>query len=283
MSSNKQSLVLLHSSVFLFGITALFSKLIPLSSADINVFRSFLSVATLGLLILLQKRALRLESFRDLKWMLGLGVILGAHWLTYFHSMQVSSVAIGVISLYTFPLMVVFLEPLLANEKLHWSDAALAVIGLLGVFLMVPSFSLDSPITEGVLWGLLSALFFALRNTWQKHKLSHYPGDTTMLYQALFAGFVCLPFMTASVGDIDQESWLKILILGTLFTALPHSLFVASLRKLRAKTASLIACMQPVYATILAFVFINETPTMGTILGGLLIIGASMIETYRAR
>lgn len=274
---------MLHTAVFLLSITALFSKLIPLSAADINVFRGFLAAATLGVLLLIQKRALTLHSTHDLMWMVLLGALLGTHWMTYFHAMQISSVAIGVISLYTFPLMTVFLEPLLTHEKLHWSDAGFALIGLFGVYLMVPEFSLDSPVTEGVLWGLASALLFAFRNIWQKHKLSKYPGDTTMLYQGFMAGLVCLPFMTATLSEIDTESWWKILIVGTIFTVLPHTLFVNSLRNLRAKTAALIACMQPVHSTILAFLLLSEEPSISTIIGGALIIGTSMFETYRAR
>ncbi|MCG8670155.1 MAG: EamA family transporter [Pseudomonadales bacterium] len=283
MNTNQRSLLMLHASVFIFGITALFSKLIPLSSADINLVRSILTVLVLGVLLKVQRRPIKLLSNKDLAWMIFLGALLGLHWLTYFHAMKVSSVAVGVISLYTFPLMVVFLEPLLSKEKLHLSDALLALVGLGGVFLMVPTFSLDSPITAGVAWGLISALFFALRNIWQKQRLSEYRGDTTMLYQGFVAGLTCLPFISFTMADINFDNAWKLLVIGTLLTALPHSLFVTSLRHLRAKTASLIACMQPVHATILALIFLNEQPTAGTLIGGTLIIASSMIETYRTK
>jgi threonine/homoserine efflux transporter RhtA len=47
-------------------------------------------------------------------------------------------------------------------------------------------------------------------------------------------------------------------LLGTVFTALPHALIAASLRHLRAKTFSLIACMQPLYGVFLAIILLNE-------------------------
>ena len=103
-----------------------------------------------------------------------------------------------------------------------------------------------------------------------------------MLYQALVAGLVCLPFMSTSISAVESESWIKLLVLGTVFTALPHGLFVASLRKLKAKTAGLISCLQPVYATTLAFLILKEEPALSTLLGGILIIGTAMYETYRA-
>ena len=195
MNSNSNGLLTLHGSIILFGFTALFSKLIPLPAIDINGFRSFIAVVAIALLLKLKNSPWRLTSVKDSTWMLLLGVLMGTHWMTYFHSMQISSIAIGVISLYTFPLMIVFLEPLLRGEKLQAQDALCAMVGLFGIYLIVPDFSLDSPISEGLLWGLLSALIFAFRNIWQKQHLSQYAGDTTMLYQALVAGLVCLPFM----------------------------------------------------------------------------------------
>ena len=70
-----------------------------------------------------------------------------------------------------------------------------------------------------------------------------------------------------------------LLLLGTVFTALPHALIAASLRHLRAKTFSLIACMQPFYGVVLAVLLLGEQPTWGTLLGGLLITSASVYET----
>ena len=282
MNIERSGLLTLHTSIVLFGFTALFSKLIPLSAIDLNGYRSFIAAVTLLLLIKLKNGNWHLTSTKDTLWMVFLGVLMGAHWMTYFHAMQISSIAIGVISLYTFPLMIVFLEPLLRGEQLHTKDAVCALVGLFGVYLIVPDFSPNSPVAEGLIWGLVSALIFAFRNIWQKQHLSQYAGDTTMLYQALVAGLVCLPFMSTSISAVESESWIKLLVLGTVFTALPHGLFVASLRKLKAKTAGLISCLQPVYATTLAFLILKEEPALSTLLGGILIIGTAMYETYRA-
>ena len=82
-----------------------------------------------------------------------------------------------------------------------------------------------------------------------------------------------------AIASASTNSWLMLLLLGTVFTALPHALIAASLRHLRAKTFSLIACMQPLYGVFLAIILLNETPGWSALVGGMLITSASVYET----
>jgi drug/metabolite transporter (DMT)-like permease len=70
-----------------------------------------------------------------------------------------------------------------------------------------------------------------------------------------------------------------LLALGTFFTAIPHAMIATALQHLRAKTFSLVACMQPFYAILFAMILINEQPTWQTLVGGLLVISAAIYET----
>ena len=65
-----------------------------------------------------------------------------------------------------------------------------------------------------------------------------------------------------------------------VFTALPHVLFAFSLLHLKAKTASLVACMQVVFATTFAAILLGEMPNTTTVLGGSIVVGAAMFESY---
>ena len=153
---------------------------------------------------------------------------------------------------------------------------------LLGIILLVPEFDLANNITQGVCWGVLSAALFALRNVIQGHYLKGYSGETSILYQGMLAGAVVIPFMTTTPLAVDSENLIKLLLLGALFTALPHSFFANSLRYLKAKTVGLIGCLQPVYGTILAFLLLSEEPSLMTLLGGAIIISTAAFETYRS-
>ncbi len=282
MNEKQRSLMGLHLSVILFGGTALFAKLIPLPAVDITAIRSFIAAGALFVLLQATGKPVLLAGAGHYCLMLLQGLIMGLHWITFFHSMQVSSVAVGMISLYTYPIMTVFMEPLWKGQRPHSADMLCGGLVLAGVCLMVPDFSLSNNITQGICWGVLSAFLFALRNVLQRHYLSRYRGDTSMFYQTLVAGLTTVWFLTPAAASITTPTWVKIIVLALCFTAVPHSLFAGSLRRLKAKSAGLIACLQPVYGTVFALAVLQEVPEGMTVLGGVIIVCAAAVESYRA-
>ena len=282
MEDKRKGLLFLHSAILIFGGTGLFAKLISLPATDITVWRSFIAVTVILLLLLVRRRPLALKRPQDGLIMAFGGMLLGLHWATYFQSMQVAGIAVGMVAMYTYPILIVFLEPLFKGQRPHLADIMSAMVMLFGVSLLVPEFDLANDITQGVCWGVLSASLFALRNVIQGHYLKGYSGETSILYQGILAGIVVIPFMTTNPLAVDTENLIKLLVLGALFTALPHSFFANSLRYLKAKTVGLIGCLQPVYGTILAFLLLAEEPGLMTLLGGAIIVGTAAFETYRS-
>lgn len=282
MTPSFKGLFAVHSAVLIFGLTALFSKLISLTALEITLLRSIFAVVILSALFYWQKKSLRLSHPKDYGIAMLLGVLLALHWVTYFHAMQVSSIAVGVIALYTFPVITVFLEPLFHGERPHLKDIISALTVLLGVYLLVPEFSLNNETTQGVLWGMLSALFFALRNIIQGYYFKGYTARHSLFYQTLVTVIVLLPFSFKVIPEVTPLQWGQLAILGVFFTALPHTLFAFSLMNLKAKTVSLVACVQVVYATLFAALLLSEWPQLATVVGGLIVLLAAMYESYTA-
>lgn len=282
MTNSFKGLLSVHSAVLIFGLTALFSKLITLTALEITLLRSIFAVAFILAIFIWQKKSLRLINSKDYGLVTVLGVLLALHWVTYFHAMQVSSIAVGVIALYTFPVMTVFLEPLFHGKNPHINDILSALLVLFGVYLLVPEFSLNNETTQGILWGVLSALFFALRNIIQGHYFKGYTARHSLFYQMLVTIIVLLPFSYDVMPDVTHIQWGQLLILGVFFTAVPHTLFAFSLLNLKAKTVSLVACVQVVYATVFAALLLSEWPQLSTVIGGLIVLSAAMYESYTA-
>lgn len=288
MNTKQQSLLYLHSAVLLFGGTALFSKLIGLPALDITVYRTGVAAIILFIVLSLQKQKITLSSGKDYGVALLLGIVVGIHWVTYFAGMQMAGVTIGIIAFFTYPVITVFLEPLLArfisknklSSKPKLKDVLIACIVMIGIFLLIPEISLGNQVTLGIATGVVSALFFALRNILHKNYFSHYSGPHTMLYQTLVACLMLCLFVEVPPMDVTDTDWLLILLVGVIFTAMPHALFASSLRHLSATTAGLISCLQPLYGSVLAFFLLSERVNMWTIIGGLLVISAALFETW---
>jgi drug/metabolite transporter (DMT)-like permease len=90
-----------------------------------------------------------------------------------------------------------------------------------------------------------------------------------------------LPWVPFGSSLCVENRLMLILLLGIVFTAVPHVLLVNSLRHIKAATASLILCLHPMYSIIFAALLISETPAPGVMLGGILIISISVYESIR--
>ena len=76
--------------------------------------------------------------------------------------------------------------------------------------------------------------------------------------------------------------WLWIGLLGVFCTGVAHSLFVASLAVIKARTAAVVFALEPVYGIAMAWLIFAETPTLRMLLGGALIILAIVVSSRMA-
>ena len=280
MQSQQQSLTYLHIAVLLFGGTALFAKLIGLNALDITAYRAAIAGLAICVLLTLQKKPIKLHRAKDYVIAILLGVAVGIHWVTYFAGMQLAGITVGMLAFFTYPVITVFLEPLFNKSKPKTKDIISAVVVIFGIYLLIPNVNLGDDITLGVVTGVVSALFFALRNITHKRYFSEYGGPQTMFYQTLVASLMLCAFIEVPITEINDTDLILLLIAGVVFTAMPHSLFAASLKHLSAATAGLISCLQPLYGTILAIIILHERPSVMTLIGGALIVSAACFETW---
>ena len=279
MHHSREGLLSVHTAVLIFSFTALFSKLVSLPALEITFYRSVFACLAIAVYMAYTKQSYQLGSKRDYMMAGLLGSLLAIHWVTYFHAMQVSTVAVGVIALYTYPVITVFLEPLFHGERPHIADIMSSIAVLFGIYLIVPEFSLDNSTLVGVLFGVFSALMMSLRNIMQRRYFSAYKASHSLFYQTLVVMLVLVVFIDTDISVIESSQWWLLLLLGIVFTALPHTLFANGLLHLKAKTASLIACVQVVYAAIFAAVILGEWLTWNVVAGGLIVVSAAMYES----
>jgi drug/metabolite transporter (DMT)-like permease len=206
------------------------------------------------------------------------GILMAGHWVAYFFALQWSSVAIGMLSLFTYPMITLLLEPVFFDVKYQKRHLLLGVMILAGVYLLAPSFELNNSITQGVLMGMLSSLCYSLRNIFMKQKIATVDGSVLMLYQMGVTMVILLP----ALYYLEPESYIDklpfILILGVVTTAVGHTLFLKSFKKFSVGTVSIMSGIQPIYGILLGVVFLSEVPSNRSILGGILIILTVLIE-----
>lgn len=277
----KRSLVEIHAAVILFGLAGLFGKWLPLSPFIIVLGRVFFASLSLILLFFFTKQSVRISHTKDYAIFVLLGFILAVHWVAFFQSIQISTVAVGLLSYSSFPVFTAFLEPLYFKERIRISSIFFALLCIIGVFLIIPRFDLTDSIYQGVLWGLFSGFTFSILTILNRRLSQKYSSLLITFYQDFSATLFLIPFFFLIKPKLRIEDILLLLILGVFCTAGSHSLFIKGMRYISAQTAAILSSLEPVYGIVLALIFLNEIPTMRTILGGVIILGAIFAVTLK--
>jgi drug/metabolite transporter (DMT)-like permease len=280
-TNHRLALVQIHFAVLLAGGAGLFAKLVPVTPAVLTSGRTIFGSVALLLFAIATGASLKLRAGKDLLALMGSGLLLAVHWFTFFLSIQVSSVAIGLLAFSTFPLFITFLEPFLLGERVRPQDLATALVVTAGLVLVTPSFDFGNHLTQGLLWGVLSAFAYAILTLMSRSYSGRYPATTIAFYQQGFAALCSLPFALQWQGALAAKDILALAVLGVVFTALLQGLVIASLRQLRARITSIVFGLEPVYGILLAWIILDEVPALRTVLGGALICGAVLWASLR--
>ncbi|BAO75334.1 DMT family transporter [Winogradskyella sp. PG-2] len=281
--SHLNHLLWLTIATIFISTSGALGKFIDMPTPVIIWWRSALAAVFLFIFCLYKGIHLKIENNKD-RFMFFLGaVFMGAHWITYFYALKLSNVAIGMLSLLTFPVITALLEPFFSKAKLDPIHIVLGLMVLVGIYILAPEFDLESNQLQGVLFGVLSAICYALRILILKSQVAKYNSTMLMFYQVMIMAILLLPILYFMDSSNIKTQYPYIILLAVLTTAIGHTLFVNSLKYFKASTASIIGSTQPVFGIIIAYFFLNEIPTIHTFVGGGIILATVVIESIRSK
>lgn len=193
-----------------------------------------------------------------------LGVLLSAHWLTFFLAIQLTTVAVALAVVYTGPIIAAVLSgPVLGERNVGtaWIGLALAAGGMLVVVRPASGATLG-----GVVVALVSALLFAALFIVGKPLASSLGGLAVATWEAVVASILLAPFTVQAVRE-SSEFWREFLILGVVFTGIAGVIWWGSMRRLPVAVVSVIMYLEPASAVLWAAFFLDESPEPLTWLG----------------
>lgn len=281
LKNKRLGLLQIHLAVLLFGFAGLFGKFVKTNAANITFGRTLFAAVALFMGLIFSNTSFSIQSRKDVFTLFLSGMILAVHWFTFFQSIQVSSVAIGLLSFSTFPLFVTFLEPYFFDEKLECFNVVIAILVVIGLVLVIPKFDVSHHVTQGIIWGVLSGLTFACLALLNRMHVGRYKPSIIAFYQHTFATLVNVPIVIFYSVHPSTHDIVLLLVLGVLCTALAQVLYIGSLKHIKAQLASITTGLEPVYAIIFATLLLHEVPTPRTFLGGLIILSAVFTSMFR--
>lgn len=257
----------IHFCVLLWGITAILGKLISLPALPLVWWRMLFVVLALLLFPQVWKglRAMSLANF--LKY-LGIGAIVALHWLTFYGAIKLSNASVGATCIAMAPAFIAFIEPWIAKRPFSWREFGFGIAVLPGIALVVGGVPLNYH--AGIVAGALSALGVALFSSLNK-RMSGRGDALTVTAIEMGAGVLTLsvlaPLMRWIFPPFDgslllapsaHDLWL-LLALSILCTLVPFALSLVALHHLSAYTVQLVINLEPVYAIVIAALFLGET------------------------
>ncbi|MBK60988.1 MAG: EamA family transporter [Pseudomonas sp.] len=277
--THRNALLAIHLGALMFGLSGVFGKLAASTPLLITLGRAgFAVVALLLAAQMLPNKGTQPTARQRFGLLLG-GVLLGGHWLTFFLAVKVAGVGIATLGFASFPAFAILLEGMLFRERTRPVEFGLVALVCFGLLLVTPQFDLGSQSTLGLLYGIVSGLTFALLSLLNRAVTRDVDPVQAALWQNGTILLCLLPFTWTSLPAVPAMDWLWLGLLGVFCTGLAHSLFVASLKVLKARTTAVIFALEPVYGITIAWWLFNEQPTARMLVGGALIILASVIAS----
>ena len=108
----------------------------------------------------------------------------------------------------------------------------------------------------------------------EQQKKDKIPNGNSLMLASMVKEFGGIPKIlpVASDNELDIYNIGLLIVLGLLFTAIAHTLFISGMKTVKATTASVIASLEPVYGILFAFFLLQEVPSIKELIGGVIIL-----------
>jgi drug/metabolite transporter (DMT)-like permease len=283
MNDISKAYLQLHIAVFLWGFTAILGKLISLEEVPLVWWRMGITSVSL-LLVPKAIQGLQSMSRKDIVTFGMIGVLVCAHWVTFYGSIKYSNVSLALSCLATASLFTSFIEPLIFKKKINLLEIILGLVVIGGFYLV---FKVGQLYTVGIVMGIISAFLAALFSTLNKKYIANHNTRTITLVE-LTIGFLVLSIIAPFLNFMDIGGvWIPntydlvyLVILALICTTLPFILSLNALKHLSVFSSNLTINLEPVYGIILAIPFFNENRDLSIefYLGTALILSAVFLH-----
>ncbi len=278
--TSRTSLGCLHGSVVLFGLSGLIGKAVHSPALVVTCLRSLVGSLALAAFLAL-RREVALAAWRGrMGALLASGALLAVHWWTFFAAIQLGTVALGLLTYASYPLFVTLLGWLVLRERPSRADAFACALVVVGLVLVVPDWNFGGQALLALALGVFSGFTFAALTLCNRRLAQTVPPLPLVTVQLAAAGLLLLPLAAAQLPQVAERDWAWLVLLGVIFTGLAHASFTASLQRVRMAVVGVVAALEPVYGIASAWLLLGEQPSLLMLLGGTLIIGASLVSLF---
>ena len=272
-------LVQLHLLIIVLAFTGLLGDLISVDAFQLVWYRTFFGAAGLLIYLILIRKSIQLKA-KNLWVYLGIGITIGLHWFCFFHSIQISTISVGVGCLASTTLFTSILDPLICRKKIHLHEVFISILIIIGLYTI---FQFETSYTEGILYAAASAFFAALFTVLNKQYVDESDHKTVITFYEILGACATLSIIQAFRGEYEMyqfalsaDDWIYLLILGLVCTSWAFLINIKLLARLSAFVIVLSYNLEPIYG-ILIGALMGEAMTNGFYIGATIILASVFI------
>lgn len=280
----------LHFIVFIWGFTAILGNEMTIESTDLVLYRTALASVILAVLMKIRKRVFILPR-RAVGYLFLTGLVVAAHWVTFFESARISTVSVCLAGMATTTFWTSLIEPLFKKQRVQAFQVLLGLVVIFGLYLI---FKFEFNHAEGLALAMVSAFLAALFGVLNSKFTVKYPAYGITLYEMSAAAvglLVFIPLYKSFVLETDviyqlptTRDWFLLLLLSGICTVYAFSESVELMKRITAFVVSLTVNLEPVYGILLALTIYGEEEMMsGGFYWGTLIIVLAVFSYPVAR
>ena len=221
-----------------------------------------------------------LRRDRPGKWAITIGFAsLGPLFILYPKAVEYIGAGLAAILLYTAPIWVIVLSPLL-SEHVSPLGVLVAITGFLGVVLIsLPAMKLGEII--GLLIGLGSGIAYAsymlfARQASREGVSTVETGLYSQLFAAVEVSLIMHPSVRPNIYDLAG-----VFYLGVFTMIIPYMLHVRALSIAKAYRVAIVSLLEPIGATILAYILLGESLSLLQILGAAMVLLSAALVSFK--
>ncbi len=282
LATNRNILVL-HFTVLIWGFTGVLGELISVSALHLVWYRVLIAAISLWLYFIYSKKSIQVPKAQMLQY-LAVGMLVGIHWMLFFHAIKISTVSVILVTLSSVTLFTAILEPIINRARISVADIIVGLVIIFGIYLI---FKFEFQYFWGIVFGLSCAFcasIFSIFNARMVKKGS----PTIITFYEMIGAWIGVSIVMLTTGQFNEQLWLSqsdliyLLILGVGCTAVAYVLGVAVMKELSAFTVALTTNMEPVYGIILALLIFGQKETMsaGFYSGAIIVLAAVFVYPY---
>jgi RarD protein len=271
-------------SVMLTGAIGIFVRNISLNGSIITFARLGLGLVFLFFFLILRKEIKTVKITKFSYSLLFTGILMAMVSLCYINAINSTSLANAAFLLYLAPLIAVGIAAFLLKEKFTLLNGGLLCLAFLGfLFFLEFKFSLNMDESKGFLWGIGSAITYALYIVFNRKIPAQIPALTRSFYQLLFGAITMLPFLDASIQSVTLKdvNWLMAIGLFQGFIAI--SLFTFAVKHLKTVEYGTVSYIEPLIASLIGVFLYSESLTVFQFIGCIIIFSGGMIQVVTTR